>query len=350
MTQQLLLDKLAQQHLLSETEFAALLAWGADDAARRLAMQRAAAAARQHFGNRVFIRGLVEISSYCRNDCYYCGLRRSNGHAARYRLSEAQIIACCAAGYPLGFRTFVLQGGEDPAFDDNSVCRVVAAIKRRWPDCAVTLSLGERSRASYQRLYDAGADRYLLRHETADAAHYAQLHPPALSLENRMRCLYDLKEIGFQVGAGFMVGSPGQTTETLVRDLLFLAALQPQMVGVGPFLPASHTPFAAAPPGSAQQTLLLLAIIRLMLPSVLLPATTALGTAQADGRVQGVLAGANVIMPNLSPPETRKKYAIYDHKLATGAESAEGLEKLKRQMREIGYQIVVDRGDSPKQA
>ena len=341
-----LINKL-ERHGLDAAEFVALLDWAQDAEAYTAILARAADTARQIFGNRIYIRGLIEISSYCRNDCFYCGLRRSNLQACRYRLSEEQILACCEEGYRLGFRTFVLQGGEDAWFDDTRICRIISAIKQSWPSCAVTLSLGERSRESYQRLYQAGADRYLLRHETADSQHYRLLHPPSLTLANRMRCLYDLREIGFQTGAGFMVGSPGQSKQTLAEDLLFLARFRPHMVGIGPFLPASNTPFADQPPGSVHLTLFLLAVIRLLLPKVLLPATTALGSAVADGRAQGILAGANVIMPNLSPPEVRQKYAIYDNKLTSGAEAAEGLRELKQQMQKIGYQIVTDRGDSP---
>ena len=341
-----LIDKLQQTKTLSKEEWMALLE-GRDDSSAQYLFQKARRIRDEIYGRDVYIRGLIEISSYCRNDCFYCGLRRSNPQACRYRLSEEQILACCEEGYRLGFRTFVLQGGEDAWFDDTRICRIISAIKQSWPSCAVTLSLGERSRESYQRLYQAGADRYLLRHETADSQHYRLLHPPSLTLANRMRCLYDLREIGFQTGAGFMVGSPGQSKQTLAEDLLFLARFRPHMVGIGPFLPASNTPFADQPPGSVHLTLFLLAVIRLLLPKVLLPATTALGSAVADGRAQGILAGANVIMPNLSPPEVRQKYAIYDNKLTSGAEAAEGLRELKQQMQKIGYQIVTDRGDSP---
>lgn len=299
----------------------------------------------QWYGKDVYIRGLIEFTNYCRNDCYYCGIRRSNGQCVRYRLTEEEILSCCKKGYGLGFRTFVLQGGEDGFFTDIRLARMVAKIKDGYPDCAVTLSVGERSRQSYKMLFEAGADRYLLRHETADGIHYGKLHPREMSLENRKRCLWDLKEIGYQVGAGMMVGSPGQTLDCILKDLEFLKELQPDMVGIGPFIPHHDTPFASEPAGTVKQTLRLLAIARLLLPKVLLPATTALGTIEEDGRERGILAGANVVMPNLSPEDAKDNYLLYDNKRRDGAEAAEGLELLKQSMERIGYQVVKGRGD-----
>ena len=306
---------------------------------------KAAAVRQSVYGNKIFIRGLIEFTNYCKNDCYYCGIRAGQRNVSRYRLNREQILDCCKQGYDLGFRTFVLQGGEDTWWNDDRLSALVTSIKENHPDCAVTLSVGERSRESYQRLFDAGADRYLLRHETADTCHYASLHPGNLTLENRIRCLCDLKDIGYQVGCGFMVGSPGQTVEHLIRDLRFIEEFRPHMVGIGPFLPAAGTPFACEPAGSADLTLKLLSIIRLMHPEVLLPATTALGTAEDDGRERGILAGANVIMPNLSPMDVRKKYSLYDNKIATGDEAAESVASLRRSMKNIGYEVVTDRGD-----
>ena len=307
--------------------------------------QRARAVADSMYGKRIFLRGLIEISSHCKNDCLYCGLRRSNREAVRYRLTEEEIYDCCEQGYRLGFRTFVMQGGEDGWFDDERICRIVGTIRQHYPDCAITLSLGERSRESYQALYDAGANRYLLRHETADAGHYARLHPTEMSWQHRIDCLQALKEIGYQVGCGFMVGSPYQTFDTLYKDLQFLRSFQPHMVGIGPFIAAHNTPFADQPNGKVSYTLRLLSIIRLLLPNVLLPATTALGTLHPMGREQGILHGANVVMPNLSPREHRKDYAIYDNKICTGDEAAECRSCLELRMRQIGYETVVDRGD-----
>jgi biotin synthase len=313
------------------------------------AVRRLAAEAReQHYGKKVFFRGLIEFSSYCKNDCYYCGLCRSNKAAARYRLTEAEILDCCRTGHALGFRTFVLQGGEDPHFTDDRMCRIVSEIRSRFPDCAITLSLGERSRESFQRLYDAGADRYLLRHETADEAHYGKLHPAELSLSNRKRCLYDLKEIGFQVGAGFMVQSPYQTYDTLAEDFLFLRDLRPHMVGIGPFIPQKDTRFRDYPTPSPDKTLALLSLVRLMLPVVLLPATTALGTVDRLGREKGLKAGANVVMPNLSPVDHRKDYALYDNKICTGEEAAECLACLTRRIQSVGFEPDFSRGDHPE--
>ena len=315
------------------------------DAEREVLREAAQQTAQAVFGNKIYIRGLVEISSICKRDCYYCGLRRSNPNAVRYRLTPEQILSCCEKGYALGFRTFVLQGGEDGFFSDEVVCGVVREIKRRCPDCAVTLSLGERGDESFRRLYAAGADRYLLRHETADLAHYAKLHPDSMSGAERQRQLFVLKQTGFQTGAGFMVGSPYQTAENLADDLLFLKKLQPQMCGIGPFIPHKDTEFRDFSQGSLELTLTLLAVIRLMHPRILLPATTALGTIHPQGRELGILHGANVVMPNLSPLEHRKDYAIYDNKICTGDEAAECIRCLSVRMKRIGYQIVTERGD-----
>ncbi len=298
------------------------------------------------YGKNVYVRGLIEFTNYCRNDCYYCGIRRSNKEAERYRLTEEQIMECCQMGYELGFRTFVLQGGEDPYFTDDRICEIIKNIKNRYEDCAITLSIGEKSRASYERYFEAGADRYLLRHETANECHYRKLHPAELSLENRKRCLWNLKEIGYQVGAGFMVGSPGQTLETLYEDMRFIKELEPHMVGIGPFIPQHSTPFKGEKAGTLEETLKLLSIIRLIHPKVLLPATTALGTIHPMGREKGILAGANVVMPNLSPVSVRKKYELYDNKICTGDEAAECKNCLQSRMEKIGYTIPVDRGDS----
>lgn len=302
-------------------------------------------AADKIYGKQVFIRGLIEFTNYCKNDCKYCGIRRSNSRADRYRLTEEEILSCCENGYGLGFRTFVLQGGEDMYFTDEKICHLLKSIKEKYPDCALTLSIGEKSKESYQAYFDAGADRYLLRHETADEMHYNRLHPPELSFKNRIRCLYDLKEIGYQTGCGFMVGFPGQTTESIYKDLQFIRQFLPHMAGIGPFIPQKDTPFGKEPAGSLKMTLRLLSIIRLIHPHVLLPATTALGTIHPKGRELGILAGANVVMPNLSPVLVRKKYALYDNKICTGDEAAECRQCMEKRMEAIGYHIVTARGD-----
>ena len=302
-------------------------------------------AADKIYGKQVFIRGLIEFTNYCKNDCKYCGIRRSNSRADRYRLTEEEILSCCENGYGLGFRTFVLQGGEDMYFTDEKICHLLKSIKEKYPDCALTLSIGEKSKESYQAYFDAGADRYLIRHETADEMHYNSLHPPELSFKNRIRCLYDLKEIGYQTGCGFMVGSPGQTTESIYKDLQFIRQFLPHMAGIGPFIPQKDTPFGKEPAGSLKMTLRLLSIIRLIHPHVLLPATTALGTIHPKGRELGILAGANVVMPNLSPVLVRKKYALYDNKICTGDEAAECRQCMEKRMEAIGYHIVTARGD-----
>lgn len=339
-----LIDKLERERSLSKEEFSALIR-GRTDGLSEYLFQKAKALRQRYYGNTVFVRGLIEFTNYCRNDCYYCGIRKSNQDAERYRLTQEQILSCCEAGHQLGFRTFVLQGGEDPRFSDDEICRLIRTIKEQYPDCALTLSIGEKPYESYLSYFEAGADRYLLRHETASQQHYKVLHPDSLSLESRKQCLFDLKKIGYQVGSGFMVGSPGQTPECLAEDMLFLSRLQPQMVGIGPFIPHHDTPFAKEPAGTAELTLYMLALIRLMLPSVLLPATTALGTVDPMGREKGILAGANVLMPNLSPREVRSKYLLYDNKICTGDEAAECRSCLNRRMNNIGYQMVVDRGD-----
>ena len=299
------------------------------------------------YGRKVFMRGLIEITSHCRNNCLYCGLRR-DVQCRRYRLSKEQILDCCRTGHQLGFRTFVLQGGEDAWFTDERVCDIVRTIKSDFPDCAVTLSLGERGYDSFARLREAGADRYLLRHETADATHYSHLHPAEMSFEHRMQCLRDLRALGYQVGAGFMVGSPGQTIETLKKDLDFISSFHPEMVGIGPFIPAAGTPFEDQPAGSVELTLRLLAIIRIIHPHVLLPATSALGTLHPQGRERAINAGANVVMPNLSPQDTRALYSIYNNKLSTGSEAAESAADIRLRMAALGMEVPIARGDFAK--
>lgn len=339
-----LIDKLKNNKTLEADEFYHLLKNFDSDSDSYL-FDSARQVRESVYGRDVYIRGLIEISNYCKNDCYYCGIRRSNTLADRYRLTREQILECCETGYELGFRTFVLQGGEDGYYSDAVLCEIVNSIKNLYPDCAVTLSMGERSFESYKMLREAGADRYLLRHETANKEHYQKLHPASLSLENRMRCLNDLKNIGYQVGCGFMVGSPFQTLENIVEDLMFIKKFQPDMVGIGPFIPHKDTLFASEKAGSFEMTLRLLAIVRLMLPHVLLPSTTALGTIHPEGREMGILAGANVVMPNLSPPNVRKKYLLYDNKISTGDEAAESVANLKNRMNKIGYNLTVTRGD-----
>lgn len=297
------------------------------------------------YGNQVFVRGLVEISNICKNNCFYCGIRGGNENCQRYRLTPEEIMECCIEGYALGFRTFVMQGGEDGFYTDEILCDLIGKIKEKFPDCAVTLSLGERSKESYQRLFDAGADRYLLRHETADKELYEKLHPENMSFENRMECLRNLKEIGYQVGCGFMVGAPYQTIKHIAKDLKFIEEFKPDMCGIGPFIPHKDTIFKNEKAGSADLTCYLLSIIRLIHPNILLPATTALGTVQGDGREKGVLSGANVVMPNLSPESARKKYELYNNKLNTGVENAFHIAELKKKMKAIGYEVVTARGD-----
>lgn len=339
-----LIDRLERQKHLDLEEWTALLS-GYDAEMADYAARRARALSRERFGKRVYFRGIVEFTNICRNDCLYCGLRRSNTHVDRYRLEPEEILACCREGYALGYRTFVLQGGEDPYYTDERLCQLVSSITGEFPDAAVTLSVGERSRASYQWLFDAGARRYLLRHETASPALYRRVHPPEMSWENRMRCLQDLQEIGYQTGCGMMVGLPGQTAEDLGRDMIFMEQFRPQMIGMGPFLPHHDTPLRDCPAGSVELTLFLLSLCRIMLPEVLLPATTALDGGQRQGRTRGILAGANVIMPNLSPVAVRKNYLLYDGKPGLTQDAADSLQALGDAVTSIGYELVVGRGD-----
>ncbi len=340
-----LIDRLEKEHSLTLGEYQTLIE-NFDSELSAYSAEKARQACEKHYGKKIYIRGLIEISNFCKNDCYYCGIRKSNKSCQRYRLDKEEILSCCKEGYDLGFRTFVMQGGEDAYYSDEVLCHIIREIKRLYPDCAVTLSLGERSKESYQALYDAGADRYLLRHETATKEHYEKLHPKNLSFEERMRCLRDLKDIGYQVGCGFMVGSPYQTTAHLAADLKFIEEFSPHMCGIGPFITHKDTPFKDEKSGSADLTVFLLSLIRLIKPNILLPATTALGTLDGKGRERGVLSGANVVMPNLSPLSVRKKYMLYDNKIATGQESAQCVEELKSRMKAIGYEVVISRGDA----
>lgn len=342
-----LIDKLAETHSLTIAEYEALLDGGDRKAAEAL-KARAVPIRQAIYGADLYARGLIEFSNICRNDCYYCGIRRSNSHCDRYRLTHDEIMECADEGYALGFRTFVLQSGEDGYYSDKVMGDIVKSIKAKYPDCAVTLSLGERSKASYQYLFDAGADRYLLRHETADEAHYKKLHPDNMSWKNRMQCLRDLRDIGYQAGAGFMVGSPYQTSRELAKDLKFVEEFKPDMCGIGPFVPHKDTIFRDHPAGTVERTCYLLSILRLIYPPMLIPSTTALATIHPLGREMGIQAGANVVMLNLSPASVRKKYELYDNKLYTGEESAECRDCFERRMESVGYKIVTNRGDIKK--
>lgn len=339
-----LIDRLESGHDLTDEELKAVLLCDAPSFDEYLS-EKARKVREAHYGKDVYLRGLIEISNICRNNCYYCGIRSGNTNCERYRLSKEQILSCCDIGYELGFRTFVMQGGEDPFYTDELIVSIIRDIKDKYPDCAVTLSLGEFEKESYQKFFDAGADRYLLRHETADKAHYEMLHPAEMSFDHRMQCLRDLKEIGYQVGTGMMVGSPYQTAEHLVKDLRFLKEFKPHMVGMGPFIPHHDTRYADCTAGTVEMTVRLLAIIRLLLPDVLLPATTALGTIDPRGREKGLLAGANVIMPNLSPADVREKYLLYDNKKVAGDEAAEAVREMEKRIASVGYEAVVARGD-----
>ena len=342
-----LVDRLEGSRDLSDAEFTELLLCEDSEVTDYLA-EKARGVREKIYGKEVYLRGLIEFTNYCKNNCKYCGIRCGNKNAERYRLSREEILSCCDIGYELGFRTFVLQGGEDPYFNDDRMVDIVSAMRKSHPDCAITLSIGEREKESYQKLFDAGANRYLLRHETADKAHYEYLHPKEMSYDHRMQCLRDLKEIGYQVGCGMMVGSPGQKTEHYIKDLRFMQEFKPEMVGIGPFIPHHDTEYAGEKAGTVEMTLKLLSIIRLILPEVLLPATTALGTIDPTGREKGILAGANVVMPNLSPGNVREKYLLYDNKICTGDEAAECIRCMSLRVSKVGYTVVQSRGDHIK--
>ena len=339
-----IIDRLCSRHSLDRQEYLELLQCNDVDTMDYLRSQ-AQSATLERFGRDVYVRGLIEITNECRNNCLYCGIRQANKMVARYSLSQATILDCCQQGYELGFRTFVLQGGENPQMTDEWVEDTVARIHSRYPDCAITLSLGERSLQAYKAFFKAGASRYLLRHETITDSHYRRLHPTDMSLQNRIQCLHDLKEIGYQTGTGIMVGSTYKNLEKIADDLKFIEEFKPQMIGIGPFIPHAQTPFAGASAGSVELTLKLISIFRLMSPSALIPSTTALASLSADGRCQGILAGANVVMPNLSPPTFRGQYSLYNNKAAFGSESAEGLRLLQEELNTINYNISTERGD-----
>lgn len=339
-----LIDKLKEEHTLTNEEFAHLLSHYDDETLAYINLQ-AREVANAHFGKGVYIRGLIEISNHCRNNCKYCGIRKDNWQADRYRLGKEMILDCCEHGYKLGFRSFVLQGGEDPKRSDYDMEEIIAEIRRCYPECAITLSIGEKPPKAYERYFMKGANRYLLRHETIDRGHYYCLHPYEMSNERRIKCLHELKRIGYQTGTGIMVGSPLQTVEYLIEDIRFIESFHPEMIGIGPFIPHQRTPFCDEKPGSVELTLLLLSIFRLMHPKALIPSTTALASLAPDGRVRGILAGANVVMPNLSPIIVRNKYDLYDQKVAFGAEAAEGLALLEKQLADVGYHIDYSRGD-----
>ena len=340
-----LVDKLEKNNCLSKEEYTCLIENHTEQTDEYL-FEKARKIKEKYYGKNVYIRGLIEFSNYCKNDCLYCGIRRSNKNAQRYRLTKDEILSCCVEGYDLGFRTFVLQSGEDSFYTDAKLIDIVSTIKNQYPDCALTLSIGEKTYDQYKAYFDAGADRYLLRHETANNCHYSQLHPKELTLKNRKQCLWNLKKIGYQTGTGFMVGSPYQNAENLAEDMLFLKELQPHMVGIGPFISHKDTPFAQMQSGTMEQTLFMIGLIRLTLPTALIPATTALGTINPMGREKGILAGANVVMPNLSPTAVRKKYMLYDNKICTGDESAQCRMCLEKRIESIGHKIVVSRGDA----
>ena len=339
-------ERLVKGDRLNASEMGQLLSSAVQDPTiLQLLRENAVRTARQQFGLGIYIRGLIELSSYCKCNCLYCGLRRSNRDAERDRRTAEEVLECCKEGYKLGFRTFVLQGGEDGTHSDEWLEMLICQMRSLYPDVAITLSLGERSEQSYIRLKRAGANRYLLRHEAANAALYESLHPDGRGLQHRLMCAEALQRSGYQVGLGMMIGVKGQTIDHIVEDLMLIERMKPEMVGIGPFLPHKATPLGGEPAGDLNLTLATIAIVRLLLPKALLPSTTALATLTPRGRLEGILSGANVVMPNLSPSDVRAKYAIYENKASWGKEAAEGLEALERELESIGYHIDYSRGD-----
>ncbi len=341
-----LIDQLRAKHKLAPEGYRALLTMRDPQDVEYL-MEQAREVAQARFGKGIFVRGLIELTNVCRNDCLYCGIRRSNSNVSRYTLTREQVLDSCEQGYKIGFRTFVLQGGEWGEERSTWIAELIRDIRQRWPECAITLSLGEHTRETYAMWRKAGADRYLLRHETHNKRLYSLLHPEGMTIQHRLQCLDWLKELGFQVGAGIMVGSPFQSLNSIVEDIMYLVDFKPHMIGIGPFIPQHETLFSRFPAGSVDLTARFYAILRLALPFALIPSTTAMATLSPDGRLRGILAGANVVMPNLSPADNRAKYALYDNKASFGAESAQGIKKLADELSSIGYHIDWSRGDFP---
>lgn len=340
-----LIDKLEATHSLDESEYFQLLSDDLPSEEAEYLRQRARDVTDKIFGRDVRIRGLIEVTNVCRNDCYYCGLRHSNKRLKRYTLSKEQILDCCRSGHEIGFRTFVLQGGENPALSVDQVEEIVKLIHSEFPDSAITLSLGEWSDEAYVKFKEAGATRYLLRQESITSEHYSKLHPDLMSLENRIRCLKTLKRLGYQTGTGIMVGAPFQTVDDIIRDLIFMTELQPEMIGIGPFLPHSDTPFGKHAPGELKLTLKLISILRLMFQHANIPSTTALASLDTNGRISGLQAGANVVMPNLTLGAYRKQYSLYNNKAAFGLESAEGIGLLRQELAKADLYITTEKGD-----
>ncbi len=346
MTMKELLNKLYQENNLSKEEIVYLLK-NLDEEHKNILFVYAYQTCMKYYGNKVYMRGLIEFSNICKQDCLYCGIRASNSHVDRYRLSKDQILSCCQEGYRLGYRTFVLQSGEDFWYTEEKLIEIIKSIKKLYPDVAITLSIGERDYVTYKHLLEAGADRFLLRHETASRHLYEKMHPN-MSFDNRRNCLKDLKELGYQVGAGFMVGLPEQTEEDLAEDLLFLKELEPDMIGIGPYIPHNDTPLKGSKGGTVEDTLVILAFTRLLIPECLLPSTTAMGTLHPKGRERALKVGANVVMPNLSPTSVRAKYELYENKICTGDEAAHCRGCIERRINSAGFEVDMGRGDSLK--
>lgn len=339
-----IIDKLYKVSEASDEELLFLLN-NIDDKSKEYLLKKSNEIRMRTYGRKVYLRGLIEFTNYCSRNCTYCGIRGGNSKADRYRLSLDEILECVDIGDKLGYKTYVLQGGEDPYFTDDKMVEIITKIKEKYPDNAITLSIGERSYESYKKMFDAGADRYLLRHETATKSLYEKLHPVA-SFENRRKCLSDLKKIGYQIGSGFMVGLPGQSNLDLVNDLMYIKELNPHMCGIGPFIPHKDTPLKDENGGTLETTITLIAILRLLLPEALLPATTSLGTINPMGRELGLKAGGNVVMPNLSPTSVREKYSLYDGKICTGDEAAECRICIEGRINKAGLEVEVGRGDN----
>lgn len=337
-----IINKLYTQKSASREELIFLLN-NLNEAYTKYLLKKSNDVRKQNYGDVVYLRGIIEFTNHCKRNCLYCGIRRDNKSTDRYRLTKEEILECATLGNKLGYKTFVLQGGEDPYFTDEKMIDIIKLLKERFPQNAITLSLGERSYESYKSMYEAGADRYLLRHETASKELYEALHPDG-NFENRIKCLKDLKEIGYQVGAGFLVGLPDSNVYDMVENLLFIKELEPAMCGIGPFIPQKDTSLSKEKQGTVEETIIYLALIRLLVPDILLPSTTALGTIDPLGREKGLKAGANVVMPNLSPVSVREKYALYDGKICTGDEAAECRNCIERKIVNAGFRVEITAG------
>lgn len=333
-----LIEKASTLHRLEREELIALL----EDENCNQNLFEAADSVRKNFvGDEIHLRGLIEFSNICKNNCCYCGLRRDNRKISRYRLENAEILELAAHGAAMGLKTIVLQSGEDAYYGCERLCEIIRGIKRL--NVALTLSIGEKSLEDYQAYHAAGADRFLLRIETTDRTLYER-HDPEMSWEARRQCLTDLRRAGLEVGSGCLVGLPGQTVASLADDILFFKEIEADMIGIGPFIPHPDTPLGDASGGRLETALKVMALTRLLLPDINIPATTAMETLAQDGQIRALKAGANVIMPNITLTDYRRYYELYPGKSATGYTPDESLKKVVAKIESIGRKVALGFG------